>query len=209
LNFRTDLIERELCSKLTLAEVPHYEKSYSYKPSKFGVSSPLTPFSPVKTKQFACLYRERIYYLASEEERTKFMLEPSKFTLGQEPTPCDLTLRPTCCVIGVPRSGKTCLAETLAKSTGMVHLKFNEIIEWFVDRDCVFSKTLAEQVRGKGKQLDDLVMIDLLSRRCAMKDCAQNGWVLDGFPQTREQAVLMVKKGLNPGNMFQLLLPIE
>lgn len=81
MNFRTDLIERELASKLTTAEVPHYEKSYSYKPSKFGLSSPLSPFCPVKTKEFACLYRERIYYLGSEDERTKFMLEPSKYTL--------------------------------------------------------------------------------------------------------------------------------
>ena len=109
----------------------------------------------------------------------------------------------------MPKSGKTSLAESLSQSTGMVHLKLNEIIEWFIDRDCVFSKTLAEQVRGKGKELDDLVLIDLLKRRCAMKDCVQQGWVLDGFPQTREQAVLMVKKGLNPGNMFQILLPVE
>lgn len=67
----------------------------------------------------------------------------------------------------------------------MVHLKLNEIIEWFVDRDCVFSNQLAELVRGNGKELEDGLMIDLLSRRCSMKDCVQNGWVLDGFPQTR------------------------
>ena len=113
------------------------------------------------------------------------MLSPSKYTLDQEPTPLDLTYRPTCCVIGAPKSGKTCLAEELSKSTGMVHLKLNEIIEWFVDRDCVFSNQLAELVRGNGKELEDGLMIDLLSRRCSMKDCVQNGWVLDGFPQTR------------------------
>lgn len=51
----------------------------------------------------------------------------------------DLTLRPTACVIGMPKSGKTSLAASLAAQTGMVHLKLNEIIEWFIDRDCVFS----------------------------------------------------------------------
>ena len=41
MQFRADLIEREQCSKLTPTEVKHYEASFSYKHSKFGLSSPL------------------------------------------------------------------------------------------------------------------------------------------------------------------------
>ena len=67
--FRKDLIEREQCQPLPEAEVPHYESSYLYKHSKFGVSSPLRPFSPCKTKKHAVLYRERLYFPGNAEER--------------------------------------------------------------------------------------------------------------------------------------------
>ena len=136
MQYRCDLIERELCSKLPAGVVKHYEASYTFKHSKFGVSSPLSPFNPLKTKNFAVLYRERIYFLADEEERAKFMLEPSKYTMNVEPTPLDLSLRPTAVVMGLPKSGKSSLATCLAKNTGMIHLEPASIVEMFIDRDC-------------------------------------------------------------------------
>jgi hypothetical protein len=46
MQFRSNLIEKEQCLPLTVAEVKNYERSYTYKHSKFGLSSPLTPFNP-------------------------------------------------------------------------------------------------------------------------------------------------------------------
>jgi len=63
------------------AEVKHYEASFTYRHSKFGRSSPISPFNPCKTKDFAVLYRERIYFLSNKAEQAKFLLEPSKYTL--------------------------------------------------------------------------------------------------------------------------------
>ena len=37
-----------------------------------------------------------------------------------------------------------------------------------------------------------------------MRDCAARGWVLEGFPQTRAQAILMARKGLNPTSVIVL-----
>lgn len=76
---RHDLIEREQTEALMPVEVPFYEKSYRYKVSKFGVNSPINPFNPSKTKKFAVLYRERIYFPADADEQEAFMLEPSKY----------------------------------------------------------------------------------------------------------------------------------
>jgi len=61
----------------------------------------------------------------------------------------------------------------------------NEIAEGFIDRDCCFSELLAKQVRKAGKQLDDIMLVDLVAKRINMKDCLQRGWLLDGFPTTR------------------------
>lgn len=66
---RRDLIEREQVITLTPKEVPVYEASYTYKQSKFGVLSPMTPYNPSKTKNFAALYRERIFFFSNESER--------------------------------------------------------------------------------------------------------------------------------------------
>lgn len=120
---REDLIEREQCMDLKPSEVKNYEKSYTYKHSKFGLSSPITPYSPEKTKLFAVLYRERIYFLTSEEERTKFKLTPSKYTLNVEPVPLDVDVKPAVIVIGLPKSGKSTLCQTLSKRTNVVHLE--------------------------------------------------------------------------------------
>lgn len=68
MQLRTDLIEREQAQPLKLNEVKFYEESFTYKHSKFGLSSPLSPFNPHKTKEFAVLYRERLYFLGSQAE---------------------------------------------------------------------------------------------------------------------------------------------
>lgn len=65
---RKDLVEREQAQVLKKKEVPFYEKSHTFKPSCYGTSSPITPYNPIKTKEFAVLYRQRIYYLSDEEE---------------------------------------------------------------------------------------------------------------------------------------------
>lgn len=73
MQLRKDLIEREQAIVLKPAEVKFYEESFTYKHSKFGLSSPLTPFCPQKNKQFTVLYRERLYFLGDKSEQDKFI----------------------------------------------------------------------------------------------------------------------------------------
>lgn len=142
MQFRADLIEREQAQVLKPAEVKHFEASYTFRQSKFGRSSPLSPFNPCKTKDFAVLYRERIYFLSNKAEQAKFLLEPSKYTMNREPVPLDIDYRPSAAVIGLPYSGKSTLASIISQKTGMVHLKPEEIIEFFVTKESEFSEKL-------------------------------------------------------------------
>jgi YHS domain-containing protein len=105
------------------SEVPVYEASYTYKQSKFGLLSPITPYNPKKTKDFAALYRERIYFFSNQKERQRFLLEPSQFVMeDKEAFPADVTAVPRCAVIGLPASGKTDLCKKIQEVTGAVHL---------------------------------------------------------------------------------------
>lgn len=68
MQFRKDMIERQLALPLKPEEVKQFEKSYIYKHSKFGVNSPLNISNPGKTKRNTVLYRERLYFLSNQEE---------------------------------------------------------------------------------------------------------------------------------------------
>lgn len=114
MQLRKDLIEREQAEVLPTKDVKFYEESFTYKHSKFGLSSPLSQFNPSKSKEHTVLYRERLYFLANEEEKQKFLAQPSKYTIGCEPVPQDITYKPTCAVIGLQSSGKSCLAEMIS-----------------------------------------------------------------------------------------------
>lgn len=182
MQYRTNLIEREQAQILKPAEIKFYEASYTYRHSKFGRFSPLSPSNPCVTKDFAVLYRERIYFLNSKVEQTKFLLEPSKYTLGKEPVPLDIEQRPSASVIGLPASGKSTLASIISSKTGMVHLRPEEIIEFFINKESHFSEKLRKKIQIEGSEVDDTTLIDMLAMRTHLSDCLQRGWVLDGFP---------------------------
>ena len=209
IKYRKDLIERAQCIKILPAEVPVYEASYTYKQSKFGVNSPISPYNPKKTKDFAVLYRERIYFLADADEQEEFMLQPSKYTLGVEAVPLDIRVLPRVVVQGLPKSGKSTVCQKIAEQTGAVHLQMEDLIEGFVDRDSSFAAKVAEKLREQGRDLDDLMLVQLIQKRVEMADCASRGWVLENFPQTRQQAILMAKKSLLPSNFIYVSIPME
>ena len=107
IKFRKDLIESAQAMAIPPKEVKVYEASYTYKQSKFGMNSPISPFNPKKVKNFAVLYRERIYYLADAEEQEAFLREPSRYTKDIEAVPMDVRVLPRVVVQGLPKSGKS------------------------------------------------------------------------------------------------------
>ena len=138
------------------------------------------------------------------------MLEPSQFVMDEiEAFPQDVQIIPKISVIGFPATGKSELCQKISSVTGAVHLQLEDIIEDQVERDSSFSKKLRERIKVQGKEVDDLYMIQVIQKRVEYADCQRNGWVLEGFPQTRGQAMLMAKKGLLPSNLFLLRAPIE
>jgi len=40
-------------------------------------------------------------------------------------------------------------------------------------------------MKVKGREIDDLLLIQLLIKRLERKDCRENGWALEDFPKTR------------------------
>lgn len=121
---RRDIIERQLAQPLKPKEVKNFEKSYNYKHSKFGQHSPMALANPLKTKNHAVLYRERIYFLSDAVQQQSFLKEPSKHVFfGEETVPLDIQIKPKIFVVGPPLSGKTSLSTMLKNKLNIVHLR--------------------------------------------------------------------------------------
>lgn len=57
-----------------------------------------------------------------------------------------------------------------------------------------------------GKTLLDDHVINLIAKRLQLADCQQNGWILDGLPQNKNQVELLSRRGIVPVQVFMLNL---
>ena len=93
--------------------------------------------------------------------------------------------------LGVPGAGKGTQALILSESQGIPHISTGDIL-----RAAVKNKTtLGLQAKGfmdAGNLVPDSLVIDLIRERLQEPD-ALEGWILDGFPRTLEQAEFLEK----------------
>lgn len=90
-------------------------------------------------------------------------------------------------LIGKPASGKGTQAPLIARRFGMVHISMGSLL-----RNEVRAKTalgvIAEEYMNRGELVPDDLVLAILKTRLAQEDCRENGYILDGFPRTLEQA---------------------
>ena len=60
-----------------------------------------------------------------------------------------------------------------------------------------------------GKLVPDSLVINLVKERLAQPDCQSDGWLLDGFPRTGEQAKALEEAGIRPDKVILLDVPDE
>ena len=82
--------------------------------------------------------------------------------MGGESIPLDISITPRVVVQGLPKSGKSTLCKRVSEITGAVHLEMEKLIEGFVDRDSSFAAKIAHKLKVEGRDLDDLVLVQLI-----------------------------------------------
>ncbi|PZC52729.1 MULTISPECIES: adenylate kinase [unclassified Mesotoga] len=94
-------------------------------------------------------------------------------------------------LMGPPGAGKGTQAKRIARKLNIPHISTGDML-----RDAVAAGTdlglKVKEIMDKGLLVPDDLMIDLVRERLARED-TKNGFILDGFPRTVEQAIALDK----------------
>lgn len=109
------------------------------------------------------LYRDRLYYFSTDDEKKRFLLEPHDFA-KQEPVPSDIHFKVRALILGPPKSGKSTMCQRLFNQIGIIHLKISDIIKQAIEEDSCLGDNLREKLEY-GVQVDDECLVNLVVKR--------------------------------------------
>ena len=89
-------------------------------------------------------------------------------------------------LLGAPGAGKGTQAARICKRFGIPHISTGDMFRENMSNNTELGR-LAKQYIDAGKLVPDEVTLGMVKQRLAQEDC-QNGFLLDGFPRTIEQA---------------------
>ena len=100
-------------------------------------------------------------------------------------------------VLGPPGAGKGTQAMFLKERLGACHISTGDMLRKAVNDQSLFGMK-AKKSMDKGKLVSDNLMLELIGKHLSQDDC-KCGFVLDGFPRTRPQALGLEKLLRNLG----------
>ncbi|XP_073909016.1 adenylate kinase 8 isoform X3 [Castor canadensis] len=110
---------------------------------------------------------------------------------------------PKIVILGPPASGKTTIAMWLSKHLNSSLLTRDNLIA----RQFPHVAFEASKHYQRIKMISNTLFIQLLQERLGEEDCIRRGWILDGIPETREQALMIQSLGLIPKHIIMLKAP--
>lgn len=92
-------------------------------------------------------------------------------------------------LFGAPGVGKGTQAKILAEKKNLFHISTGDILREAVKNGTELGKS-AKQIMDKGELVPDSIMAGIV-REVLQSDKCKNGFILDGFPRTVEQAAIL------------------
>jgi adenylate kinase len=89
-------------------------------------------------------------------------------------------------LLGAPGSGKGTQAKKLMQERRIPHISTGDMLRAAVDAGSRFGQK-AKGIMEAGQLVSDEIMLGIISERLSESD-VENGFILDGFPRTRQQA---------------------
>ena len=92
-------------------------------------------------------------------------------------------------MLGAPGTGKGTVGGLLSKELGIVHISSGEIFRNYIKKHNKLGKEIESYITA-GKLIPDELAIQLIEKRLNEPD-TKNGAILDGFPRTENQAIVL------------------
>ncbi|KAJ8379716.1 hypothetical protein SKAU_G00004940 [Synaphobranchus kaupii] len=109
---------------------------------------------------------------------------------------------PRVMLLGPQLLGKEPLPDSCVNTCAPVHITAGSILT----EDTELARR-AQQHREQQQEVPSELWIRLIQQRLSKTDCAQQGWVLEGIPQNREEALLLQEHGIAPDHVVMLEAP--
>ena len=109
--------------------------------------------------------------------------------------------------VGAPGAGKGTQAEVVCKELNIPAISTGNMLREAV-KNGTEAGLKAKSFMDAGELVPDEVVIGILKDRIAQPD-AQNGFILDGFPRTVEQAEALDKMGVNIDKVIEIAVSDE
>lgn len=106
-------------------------------------------------------------------------------------------------ILGPTGSGKTTQSRMLSNTYGLVHISVGELLR----KEAAKSSDTRDKIEvliNIGALVPDNIVNPLVCQRLLQSDCRSKGWILDGFPRTREQAQALASFKLIPNRCIML-----
>lgn len=110
-------------------------------------------------------------------------------------------------LLGCPGAGKGTQAEFIADNYQIPVISTGNILRMAVEQQTALGK-LAKESMDRGDLVPDGLIIDLIKERLSREDCA-NGFLLDGFPRTIDQAQAFTASAVTIDCVLELVVPDE
>ena len=93
-------------------------------------------------------------------------------------------------IMGPPGVGKGTQSHTIVEKTNVVHISTGDILRMAIRRGTDLGNKVKD-VMDAGDLVSDELMMELIKERLSVDD-AKDGWLLDGFPRTYQQAIGLI-----------------
>ncbi|KAM8934293.1 adenylate kinase 8 [Pelodytes ibericus] len=110
---------------------------------------------------------------------------------------------PRICVLGPPASGKHTMAKLLCKRLNGTHITPENLLS----NDVSVLVKAALSYKHEGQEIPNELWTKIIQERLSKVDCIKRGWIMEAFPHTREQGLLLQEKGNTPDHVVVLEAP--
>ena len=110
-------------------------------------------------------------------------------------------------LLGAPGSGKGTVGKILAENLKLAHISTGDLFRENLKNETELGKK-AKSYMDKGELVPDEITVKMLEKRMEEAD-VENGAILDGFPRTENQAVVLDKLLESKGNKVDMALNID